>query len=389
MHYDVGDYASPQAALDAAEFDPCAIVEFPPALYSLAAPLVVHSETTVRAYGAQFVAEGQHRLLRAFRDGDSFAGYDGPHDITILGGTWDAQGQLAAPGTVVNAMNFCHARDITVMDATIRNVAGAHAIELSAVDGAVVERCRFEGFHNTGNRDYSESVQIGAPYSTATTDIGTWDATPCRRVSIVGCRMGPSVALGPFGAIAGDHVRAANVYHDGIRVIDCDVDGSLRFGIRPYAWRDFAVRGNTIRGTAGASIIVQHCRGGVVEGNVIRNAGSNAVNVSASRGVVVGGNVVNDTATNYGIWVGTEDGEGSEDVLVAVNGVRGGAAGAAKLGVGVTGSALMGNMLRRGSGGSTGIIAAAGPGTANRCEDNDFDGFTTNISNGSGTIATE
>lgn len=389
MIYNVADYPTPQDALDDCVLDPQAVVEFPPMSYALTAPLVVPPRTIIRAYGAYLWGDGQHRLLRSFRDGDEFAGYDGPGNIAIYGGTWDCRGQDAPLGEVANGMNFCHGRNIVVAAATILNVAGAHAIELSAVSRASIRNCRFGGFNDTGDREFSEAIQLDTTTSAAATTIGLWDDTPCRNVTVHDCWMGPSDELGPFGALIGGHAMASGVYHQYIRVSDCHVDGSLLNGIRPYGWSDFTVHGCAVVDTDGTAIAVQRSRAGVVSGCNIRGSGSNGVNVSASSDIIVSANSIANPQANYGVWVGSLDGNDSHDVLVHGNAIRSGPAAAVKLAAGTDNSVVAGNLLRRGSGGPTGIVAAAGVGTMNRVEDNDLDGFTTNLINSSGTILTE
>jgi hypothetical protein len=389
MLYTVTDYPSPQDALDDSAPDPQAVVEFPPDSYALAEALVVPPHTIIRAHGALLWGDGQHRLLRSFRDGDEYAGYDGPGNISVYGGTWDCRGQDAPAGEVANAMNFCHGRNITVADATIRNVAGAHAIELGAISGASIRHCRFEGFNDTGDREFSEAIQLDTTTGPGATTIGLWDNTPSRNVTVLDCWMGPSDELGPFGALIGGHSMASGIYHKCIRVSDCHVEGSLVNAFRPYGWSDWTIRGCTSVNTAGTAFAVQHSRAGVISGCATRASGSNGVNVSASSDIAVSSNSIASPQTNYGVWVGSLGGDDSRDVLVTGNAIRGGPTAAVKLAVGTDNCVVSGNLLRRGSGGPTGIIAAGGPGTTNRVEDNDLDGFTTNLSNPSGTVHTE
>jgi parallel beta-helix repeat protein len=387
-HYLVADFPTPQAALDAAAADPGSLVTFEPISYPLPAPLVVGSDTTVRAYGAHLRGvNGNHRLVRSFRDADSFAGYEGPSRISVFGGVWDCRGQDAPPGTVANAMNFCHGSRITVADATIRNVAGAHAVEVAAIDGAIIRHCRFEGFLDTGGRDFSEAVQVDLTKSPMSTDIGLWDNTPCRDVTVLDCHMGPSADLGPFGALAGNHSQvAAGTYHDRIRVLGCDVNGSLLHAIRPYAWRGAVIQGNTVVGTTGTSILVQYSTGVTVSGNTVRGSGRNGVNVSASTQVVVQGNTIADTADEYCVWVGRDDDTTSTDVLVTGNVLHGGHDAAVRLASGTHRCTVSGNLIRRGGGGDTGVSCTAGAGTTNKVIHNDIAGFGTPIAISGGTV---
>lgn len=391
MLYVATNYDTPQDALDDAETDPYAVVEFPPKLYELEEKLVVHDSTEIWSYGAYFKGiNGNHGLLRSFRSTDSFSSYNGPSHISVYGGTWDCDGQNAPPNTVTNGLNFCHGSNIKVIDVTVKNVAGAHGLELSAIRGATVQNCKFLGFiDNTTaqNRQFSEAIQVDITKSSASAEIGDFDNTPCKNITINNCHTSNSNELGYFGALVGGHVTVENIWHEKIRVINCDVSGSLSYGIRPFGWQDSVITGNTIEDTGGTSILTQHSRNLSIIGNIVRNSGSNGINVSGSYGINVQANNVVGTIANYGIWVGTSDGIGSNDVVVQNNYVKNANLAALRLSSGADNCLVAGNRLVRGTtGGSTGIICASGVGTTNRIVDNSLLDFITALSNTSGTV---
>lgn len=390
----VADYASPQDALDAAALDPGpgrSVVVFDPVLYELPAELRVRGNLTIEATGAYLRATGgNHRLLRNYVATDSFGAYAGHGDITLRGGTWDANGTGAASGTVANAIAFLHCSNIDIVGVEVLDVAGAHGIELNAVRGARVRDCTFRGFLDTGDRAHSEAIQIDGAWSAASADIGLWDDTPCRDVSISGCRMGSSAQLGPYGALAGGHAMASGIHHRYIRVTDCHVEGSLQHGFRPYGWAFFIVSECTVASTAGTAIVVQRCRDGVITTCPIDSPGSNGINVSSSERIVVDGCPVRDPSPNWGVWVGAAPGYGpSEDILVTSNLISGAMAGGMKLATGTDRAVLLDNLIRRDGGGSTGVVVATGAGTASRVEDNDIRGFVPAVDVQSGTVSTE
>jgi parallel beta-helix repeat protein len=256
------DRAAIQAALDAAYAAGGGTVVIPAGkVYGISTFLAVRARTTVWAYGATIKAIGTAGLLRNFLSTETFAAYNGHSHIRIFGGTWDANASDGTTGTVTgmtNALNFVHARDITVRDATIKNVSSAHALEFNAVDGGRALDCRFEGFRdNSGNgsRSFAEAVQIDISVS-GSSSIGEFDGTPSRNILVKGCYFGPSDRCGPWGRAVGSHTTRANTYYDNVQIIGCRIDGTLQEGIRGYAWRRAVIADNIITGTGLSGIEV-------------------------------------------------------------------------------------------------------------------------------------
>lgn len=387
--FSAADFPSLQAALDAARDDPGSRVRAVPGeSYPLATELRIYGKTRLEAWGADlFGVDGNHRLLRSYSDGDSYSGYNGPSDITVLGGTWDCRGYDSPPNALLNAMDFCHGHNINVVGCRIRNVVGAHAVEFAAINGGSVRDCRFEGFFDPGDREFSEAVQLDWP-RVGSTDIGLWDGTPCRGISVTRCAMSSSEQLGPFGALVGSHGdNLPPARHEWIKVADCEVDKSLSFAVRAFGWRDSVVHGVTAFDTDGTAFLVQNSDGLAVHGNTVREAGRNGFHVGSSQRVAISGNVVNRTRDQYGIWVGKYgQGDGSSDVLVSGNVVSGAALAGVRLSAGANRCVVEGNMLRRDGGGDTGVSCAAGAGTSNRVARNSITGFATAVDVVSGSV---
>jgi hypothetical protein len=390
VFFDVDNYPTPQHALDAAAAaTDVSVVRFPPEPIPLAQPMIIRptvaSRVILQTTGTYlYGTSGNTRLLRSFADTDSFPGYDGHSRIEVHGGTWDCRGhELTGELPVAVAMNFVHGSDILVRDATIMNVVGGHAIEVSAINGARIEGCRFMGFRDSGGRAFSEAVQIGSSTSQAATSIGLWDGTPSKRIHISRCYVGASNVLGAYGALVGDHSSVAGVYHDSIRIIDCEAVGTVN-AVHAMAWRDFVVAACNFSDTTGTAIFVENSRGGAIYGNAIARPGSNGVNVSGSDDILVEANRISDTTSNYGIWVG----EASVDVQVLGNHVRGGATAGIRLSSGANRCKVGSNMVRKGGGGEIGISCGAGAGSVNRVVANDISGFDTPLAIQSGSILT-
>ncbi|GIG68783.1 right-handed parallel beta-helix repeat-containing protein [Phytomonospora endophytica] len=363
----------------------------------ISAPLVLRTGTRLDAHGARVGGSGGHSLIRNFAPEDSFTGHDGHGDITLEGGIWDARGELAAPegphaGAAWNAMTFAKGRRIVVRDLEIRNVASYHAVEVNACDGALIDNVTARGFLlSLAHRVFSEAFQIDVAASPASSDLGEWDGTHSRDVTVRACYAGPSLdydpsagtGLGPFGALAGSHTHVDDRVYDGIRILDNVCEGALKYGVRAHAWRDPVIRGNTITGAGTNGVLVELGAGGIVSGNVIASTASNAVNVTDTDGVIVADNTIRDTATNYGIYLSA-----TNATAVTGNRVEAAATAGLRFGTGATFCMASGNTIVRGvSAGVVAISAGAGAGTVNTAIHNQLVGYTAaSVAVSSGTV---
>lgn len=281
------DSAAIQAALDATAAAGGGVIAFPARkTFAVSTYLMVGAKTTIRAHGATIRATGTVGILRNWKPGDTFPGYTGNGDITIEGGTWDANAADGTTGTVnllVDAFTFGHARRITIRDVTIQNVSGAHAIDLAGVADARILDSRFEGFRDNtsdSSRGYSEAIQLDYAIS-GSGAVGPSDNTPCKNVLVQGCSFGASSRLPAFGRAIGSHTSVAGVYTDGVQILGCRIDAAAQEGIRAYAWRAALIAGNVISGTGQPCIAVTgpdpavagynlSCDGVTITGNDLR-----------------------------------------------------------------------------------------------------------------------
>ncbi|MFB7212692.1 right-handed parallel beta-helix repeat-containing protein [Streptomyces sp. NPDC056255] len=314
----VDDRAAIQAALDAAHTAGGGTVVIPAGkVYGVGTFLVVYDNTTIYAYGATLRAIGTGAgLLRNFLSSETFAGYSGHSHITVLGGTWDGNAVDGASGTVnsvTDVLNFIHARDITVRDATVTNTSSAHALEFNAVDGGRVLNCRFLGFKDTSpeqNRGTSEAIQLDMAKA-GSSSIGDFDNTPAKNIVVSGCYFGPSDRLGTFGRAVGSHAAAAGVYFDGIQVIGNRVEGALAEGVHGYCWRRAVIADNVISGTGATGIRLTHPNPATAGFSITPHS------------LVITGNVIDAPATDAGITVFAYATAQASGVKIADNTVRG------------------------------------------------------------------
>lgn len=285
-----------QAALDLAHTSGGGLVQFTPGkTYAVSTFLVVYDYTTVYAYGATIKAIGNTGLLRNFLGTDVFSLYGGHSNIQVLGGRWDGNAFNGTTGSVTaetDVMNFVHASNITVRDATIENTSSAHALEFNAVDGGRALNCRFLGYQDNtsdSSRQYSEAVQIDISAS-GSSSIGAFDNTPSKNILVDGCYFGVSARCGKFGRGVGSHTLASGQYYYGIQVVNNRIEGTLQEGIRGYGWRRAVIANNVISATgmSGIWLGVPNPSGGYV---------------ATTADITIQGNTITGPVTDSGIRV--------------------------------------------------------------------------------------
>jgi parallel beta-helix repeat protein len=257
-----------QNALNAARDANGGIVYIPSGLWNLSGGLRIYSNTHLmlspRAYMRKLFAGAS--MLWNGDNGANYSGYDGQINITVTGGTWDARG-TAFPTTPENIFSFAHSQNLTFRDITFRDVSGYHAIEINSTKTALVQNCRFLGFVNSGDRGFSEAVQIdGAFRDTLFGEFGSYDKTVCQDITIDRCYFGPSGFAGTTSWPNGVGSHSADTsggsvlterWHSDIKVTNNTFEGMTEWAVRSDAvWREAIISKNIFR----------QCFGGVALG---------------------------------------------------------------------------------------------------------------------------
>lgn len=155
------------------------------------------------------------------RTGDSVVagayGYDGYHDITINGGTFDGNGAKAAENNnnCPSMLRFGHGRNLTFNGVTFKNSYDNHHMEFAACKGVTIKNCVFEDFvpkkGKTGakavNYANNEAVQFDIMHNSSHfTQYPYYDDTPCRDIVVEGCTFtNLQRGLGTHSAVAGSY----------------------------------------------------------------------------------------------------------------------------------------------------------------------------------------
>ncbi|MFE0877324.1 right-handed parallel beta-helix repeat-containing protein [Streptomyces smyrnaeus] len=244
-----------QTALDAARDAGGGWVIVPPGTYRCATlPLRIYRRTRLTlAPGASFLRGAPETFLLNGDASQAYGGYTGHGDLIIEGGLWDMQAP-AFPTDPDMCISIGHARNVTIRDLEIRDVAGYHGIEINSTKQAVISGCSFRGYLDTGGRGFSEAVQVdGAFRASVFGGFGPYDSTPTEDLVMRDCYVGPSGTAGtvawPSGV--GSHSATWGRWHRRIRVEGNTFEGGAQYAVKPYIWEASAISGNTFAACGG------------------------------------------------------------------------------------------------------------------------------------------
>ena len=230
-----------QAAINAAAG---ATLVIPKGTYKISSALLVPSNTTIIAYGANFVRSVTtlNNMLRNDSAGVT-GGYGANSNITIMGGSWDS-----SVGDALSVFAFGHCTGVTLRDVEIASDTRYHHIEVNACDEVLIVGCRFtEGFASAlteaaGGSPYNatlnEAIQIDAMVNSGAFPwFGPYDSTPCKNVTIKDC------VFKDVGSGVGTHSDNGLGAHTGIKIVDCKFANVYDCAIKALSWWDIQVTG--------------------------------------------------------------------------------------------------------------------------------------------------
>ncbi len=186
-------------------------------------------------------------------------GYDGYHDITINGGTFDGNGLNAAANDVncPSMLRFGHGSNLTFNGVTLKNVNDNHHMEFAACKGITIRNCVFEGFvpkngktgANAVNYANNEAVQFDIMHNKEHfTQYPYYDDTPCADIVVDGCTFtNLQRGLGTHSAVAGS-------YFTNISFTNNTFTNITGYAITATNYKNAVITGNKIN-DCGAGII--------------------------------------------------------------------------------------------------------------------------------------
>lgn len=406
----IDNTAAIQAALDAAAGR--APVLIPAGDYGCN-ELIFPANTIIFGYGATLHRTMTGGMGRNWPTGDTTTGgYDGRGNIAIMGLTFHHHGD-AIEGNG-NTITFDHAANILIRDVSILAARGYHFLELNAVNGALVENCRFAGYVPHADLNDREAIQIDVAWPG---DSGLADGTMSKNILIDNCRFEPLGELPAPQVAIGSHTQAPGQLYENIVVRNCTgtaptlrfinadwwgagciierctVDGELvsAQGIRARYSDGIEIVGNTVKNIVTQGILSSNGSIGTrMTGNTAVNCNEGLYDSDTNKATIIANNIVRDSRS-YAIVANS-----SFDALIATNqiygaGTAGGALGAIRLTGSATRAGITGNKVR--PHGIVGVTeAAAAVSVAGTAVDawvfgNDFKGMTAAITGAANTTS--
>ena len=151
---------------------------------------------------------GEYKGEDNYNESEQCAGYNGFHNITIRGGK--LVGNSSSRSCLIR---MAHATNVTLDSVTFSGGAGAHQVEVAAIDGFTVKNCVFSDFYGikgiTGNY---EALQLDIPCAASPYTGAYEDGTTLRNVEITGNTF-QNLSKG-----LGSHTMLVGAYHQNIKI---------------------------------------------------------------------------------------------------------------------------------------------------------------------------
>lgn len=198
--------------------------------------------------------------------------YSGKNDILICGdGGINCRSNDLIDGDIypqygetVTPFRFYHCANIVIKDINILDTGYFHAIELGAVNHAIIDNVKFlgqvvKGWSFDVNQDnYGQIlIQIEKP-SNESGSFGAipYDSTPCKNITISNCLFAPNNGRKVNAAIGshGDNVK--NIFHENIYILNNTFLDIAFDCIEPLWWKNVIISGNSVD-KSGAGFINQ------------------------------------------------------------------------------------------------------------------------------------
>ncbi|MGN1329071.1 MAG: hypothetical protein ACI4V4_05165 [Eubacterium sp.] len=223
--------------------------------YNLTATLPLYDNTTINATGAVInqTANGKGILINANclnGLGKPSGKYGSLKNVAVNGGTWvgkstpDTSKTFKDSGYYVgySTFLFMHAENIRIENCSFKNNYNGHFIEFAGVNNAVVKNCNMalKGSVYVGEPS-NEAIQIDNTYQQSNSPVGSpWDDTPCRNISISGCKIKYARGIGTN--------RIGNSFYENIKIQSCNITSSNE-GINIYDTLGVTIKNCTVKST--------------------------------------------------------------------------------------------------------------------------------------------
>jgi len=209
---------------------------------------------------------------------DIVGGYDGAHDIEIVGEGTAIMDMLFYYGAT--AVVMAHNNNITIRNIEFRNYMGHHFIELNSSQNVLIENCSFIGSKSTSSKDdHKEAINIDTPDANTNGLNLKWpkhDRTPTNNVTIQNSKFDGSLrAIGSHKYSVSLLDNITQVYHTNLNILNNNISNTGSYGIRGINWKNCVIKGNTFKNIKSGSVAAINLSGAVnptITGNTFDTA---------------------------------------------------------------------------------------------------------------------
>ncbi len=244
-----------QAALDQALEDQSGAtlyeITLPKGTYELDTLLKVFSYTTIKMDGCTLVRDVDKSMLRIGYEDTNYKGYSGIHDVTIIGGCFDGNGDDL--NCDVSMVRLGHGANLTFRNVTFKDAFKAHHMEFAACKDVLIENCTFTGFHtnksDVTNSANNEALQFDVMHTAEHfPKYPVFDDTPCKNITVTGCTFN-NLQRG-----VGVHSAVAGSYFTNMKFTNNTFSDIRGYAIIATNFKSSEISGNTIE-NCGAGIL--------------------------------------------------------------------------------------------------------------------------------------
>ncbi len=222
-------------------------IRIPNGTYILERELRIYSNTTIIASaGAKLMKNHQRGALLANDMSNDKGGYTTTENITINGGIWDSS-KISSYNKGTESFRFIHASNVTIKNATIRNVPDkSHLITLAGVKNGTIENCKLYGYNGT---TLKEAIQLDIVHDSTIVpsmqaNLIVYDDLPCNTITI----RNNEIYNYPRGI--GSHTSVQGVFHSNITIENNYIHDLTEAGIKAYNYVNTNIKNNTIERAA-------------------------------------------------------------------------------------------------------------------------------------------
>ncbi|ABX41482.1 Parallel beta-helix repeat [Lachnoclostridium phytofermentans ISDg] len=227
-------------------------IRIPYGTYVLDQELRIYSNTTIIvSTGAKLMKNHQRGAMIANDMSKDNGGYSTTENITIDGGIWDSS-MIAGYNKGTESFRFIHATNVTVKNATIRNVPDkSHLITFAGVKNGTIENCILFGYNG---ETLKEAIQLDIVHdniivpSMQSSSI-LYDDLPCDTIVI------KDNLIYNFPRGIGSHTSVQGVFHTNITIENNRLHDISEAAIKVYNYTNTNIKNNIID-RAGVGILV-------------------------------------------------------------------------------------------------------------------------------------